>query len=990
MPFKVHPGIGIARVGNSPDWFIGPVTADPPELPAGGYKDARGRTKRQAASFRVFSYPALGAATEVMLPTEIRWVVTTGDGVVEVTGPNRRELLPEHTLASGRRVNVGEVRTDTNGRLIFLTGLVDDEFDGRVQAVIHAFARATPSSPEEAADAPSWVMGAAPDFAPFRESRITGHDILLWRYVRDRAAGTLSWDPPVPTRPSYTRDIFPILRRLSVAADHDPLDRAVTLPPAHAGVPSDPAILPNYVTPVQRNYLVAWQGTPGADWENDWALLRDVPRLETPEELDRGPLSHTVGAALSAGWDFSLGMVLAAYSAPFRLAAPTPTGLSAVGWFGELSVCGGEWLAGTASQVLSTTEPTSHWQNFGFEIPIAGTLTITERGFYVLLLTPTLDFGRVPRQPGSSPSGGPLPGVASMPVVFEVGPGDVGTVTFEFLPFAAGSGLSVDFVPAPLGASSEIRTVRLWVRFDTPPASAGAEVTLPPTTIQVRARGVVYDIDVRAVTVNPVSTQVALVLDHSFSMREPRGDGSTKLQGLIEAVTVLVDTARQGDGIGVAPFNHLAPDVPGALDVTPIGPPIFREAGREAVTRFVRALSADGSTSIGAGLQSGRRLLARTSGYAGTALVVVTDGKETALPHINDVAASIDSRTFAVGIGQENNVDVSTLQTLTGNRGGYLLLTGSILGRDNEFILQKFLLQILAQARNDQIILDPALSLLPGRVESVPFYVTEDDRLIEVIALYRSPKDLVFELETPAGERITESSHPSTTFVRSERVAFFRVGLPLPEARDSSPVGRWTARLGRRAVDNEQQPAPEPALLMVHARSDLELKTSVNTSRGPGGSPLLHIEATLTRHRAPFEGRATLSAELGFPDGRTLTLPLREDLPGRFVARFEPVTAGLYRVRVLARGDSLHGARFERELTSSAVVSWADPAPPRDTKATTLTDALECLFDCAFSPRCRRWLALFGVKPERVIDCLKEREQARATQSETGAPGNAR
>ena len=45
----IHPGIGIARVGNSPDaYFIGPETNVAP-VPDDGYKDAAGAIKRQAA-----------------------------------------------------------------------------------------------------------------------------------------------------------------------------------------------------------------------------------------------------------------------------------------------------------------------------------------------------------------------------------------------------------------------------------------------------------------------------------------------------------------------------------------------------------------------------------------------------------------------------------------------------------------------------------------------------------------------------------------------------------------------------------------------------------------------------------------------------------------------------------------------------------------------------------------------------------------------------
>ena len=76
---KIEPGIGIARVGNSKtEHFIGPETVDDDGPPAGGYKDAQGRVKRQAARFRIFAYDKtdqpLGEVT--CDHAEITWTVS--------------------------------------------------------------------------------------------------------------------------------------------------------------------------------------------------------------------------------------------------------------------------------------------------------------------------------------------------------------------------------------------------------------------------------------------------------------------------------------------------------------------------------------------------------------------------------------------------------------------------------------------------------------------------------------------------------------------------------------------------------------------------------------------------------------------------------------------------------------------------------------------------------------------------------------------------
>jgi L-Lysine epsilon oxidase N-terminal/L-lysine epsilon oxidase C-terminal domain len=75
--FRIHPAIGIARVGNSPDgFFVGP---EQPGVPGnwGGqqfnsFRDEQGRIKRQAARFRVFEYPEDGSAPkEVKIGTDL-------------------------------------------------------------------------------------------------------------------------------------------------------------------------------------------------------------------------------------------------------------------------------------------------------------------------------------------------------------------------------------------------------------------------------------------------------------------------------------------------------------------------------------------------------------------------------------------------------------------------------------------------------------------------------------------------------------------------------------------------------------------------------------------------------------------------------------------------------------------------------------------------------------------------------------------------------
>src|ERR1700676_712901 len=54
---RIHPAIGIARVGNAPlEYFVGPEIPGVYDFPKGGFRDESNRLKRQAARFRIFGY----------------------------------------------------------------------------------------------------------------------------------------------------------------------------------------------------------------------------------------------------------------------------------------------------------------------------------------------------------------------------------------------------------------------------------------------------------------------------------------------------------------------------------------------------------------------------------------------------------------------------------------------------------------------------------------------------------------------------------------------------------------------------------------------------------------------------------------------------------------------------------------------------------------------------------------------------------------------
>ncbi|HKP02240.1 MAG TPA: LodA/GoxA family CTQ-dependent oxidase [Chthoniobacterales bacterium] len=259
---KIHPGIGVARVGNSKsEFFVGPEVPHPTPAPLDYYKDATGALKRQAAKFRIYGYNAAGEVIGELNASnaEIVWTVhvankkaawfnfETAMDIPEATacvlrnagvvGEKRSQLIIDPGPRSikgekgapaqkfdtgeffGTKVYLGELTTDELGNLIFLggrgesnspfpnnppytfannDGWHDDTSDGPVSAEVRVKGKSIPVDP-------AWVVTAPPNYAPEIVSVQTMYDLLYDTYQK-------VWIKPV-TKPSFTEHIFPILQQ---------------------------------------------------------------------------------------------------------------------------------------------------------------------------------------------------------------------------------------------------------------------------------------------------------------------------------------------------------------------------------------------------------------------------------------------------------------------------------------------------------------------------------------------------------------------------------------------------------------------------------------------------------------------------------------------------------------------------------------------------------------------------------------------------------
>jgi hypothetical protein len=501
-----------------------------------------------------------------------------------------------------------------------------------------------------------------------------------------------------------------------------------------------------------------------------------------------------------------------------------------------------------------------------------------------------------------------------------------------------------------------VTTARLWLIYET---GAVGEVVNDQLTVSHVAGGETWTVSIAANTVARKVGAAVLVLDRSGSMSEDRGDGQSKHDSLTQAASIFVDVMLEGDGIGIVRFNE---DAQPLQSVTQLGPPgdpfdLSRQNTKDVING--PGLNPGGATSIGDGIFEGRQLLTNAVGsYDLKSLVVLTDGVENRSRYISDVAAQINELTYAVGLGTPQNISAAALQTISGNNGGYLLITGAV-AADNRFLLQKYFLQILAGISNAEIVLDPDGLLVPGTEQRIPFRLTEADAGADVILLTPYPQIVDFRVQTPIGMIIdpgTTQTEPGMAHVLSDGVAYYRLVLPveLSPARFEQP-GTWHAvlRIGRQRDPREgderedyqrnriveyarflgSRPSAEnqalaaagssahglPFSLVVHSYSNLSFRASLDQSGFEPGSTL-RVHAGLAEAGAPARAGSSVWVEVMRPDASFASVDLAEGDQGQFSGEVATTVAGVYRLRVRASGVSAAGYPFQREQLLTAGV----------------------------------------------------------------------
>ncbi|TAE25424.1 MAG: hypothetical protein EAZ91_19145 [Cytophagales bacterium] len=503
-------------------------------------------------------------------------------------------------------------------------------------------------------------------------------------------------------------------------------------------------------------------------------------------------------------------------------------------------------------------------------------------------------------------------------------------------------------------------TPRIWVRFV---GTSAGDVAQGEAVVECIETGVQYNIVFTANVVPRPRAALVLSMDRSGSMDDLAGDGRRKIQVLHDSAVVVSALAQTDTGLGAVSWDTDA-DLAGAMTVQDAGFEIIG-VGRADLNAHISGHNTNpaGATAIGDGVLAAQSLLNGASAdYAVKAMVVLTDGKETASAYIADLpAGTINGQVFAIGLGTPENIQPSALAQLTGGNNGYILMTGNI-GTDDYFLLTKYYQQILAGVTNMQIVVDPEGWLHPGEEVRIPFRVNETDWQLDAVMHSPLPDALDFVLETPDGQIIDPSSlagEPVSRYVVDQKSAFYRLSLPVSKVGEQDPNGTWYARLkldkdkfkkqlSKLRKDDQQ----EFALTQTHglryafvaqARSVLDMAVTLNqASLEPGATVHLRTVVTEFGYAAPRGGKITVRVTA--PDGTQTVLTPAETGDGVFETAWTASQSGVYRVHVLGKGKTTLGSGWTREALRSAF-TWkgGNNPPPRPTDYERFCALLGCL-----------------------------------------------
>lgn len=266
----IYPPVGIARIGNSEEYYFASDIPGVAEKPAGGYKDGGGKVKKQVARFRIYGFNEAGEVVREITAKEanIEWrvhvanvksawyefnnaldlegyaipatyrnaqvkgdarkVLVIDPGVKKIAGTNQKNK-PAYTLTGGsfygKPVPLGKLETDAAGRLLFFGGdghsaSSDNQppttfannvnwHDDTSDGIVRASVKLFTQTKALEAE-PAMVAVTPPNFGPGLFGVITMYDVVLNLFIEQ-----FNYPDPTAKELNFWEHIYPVLERMT-------------------------------------------------------------------------------------------------------------------------------------------------------------------------------------------------------------------------------------------------------------------------------------------------------------------------------------------------------------------------------------------------------------------------------------------------------------------------------------------------------------------------------------------------------------------------------------------------------------------------------------------------------------------------------------------------------------------------------------------------------------------------------------------------------
>ncbi|CAN5879590.1 hypothetical protein BH18ACI4_BH18ACI4_27930 [soil metagenome] len=296
----------------------------------------------------------------------------------------------------------------------------------------------------------------------------------------------------------------------------------------------------------------------------------------------------------------------------------------------------------------------------------------------------------------------------------------------------------------------------------------------------------------------PLPLDVMIVFDRSGSMGDSAPPVGTKLQAAQDAASLFVQLVREGAGdrLGMVTFSSTA-SIPTSLGLAAakknelVGPAPF-------ITGDIGAITAGGSTSIGAGLGT-----ALVFGFSGSstndrAILLLTDGLQNTAPMVEEIEGSLGAtKVNVVGFGSDADIDGPLLSRVARQHRGQF--TRAVDG----LALRKFFGLSFGNIFEAGALADPDFLLRASQAESElqTFSVCGEDQITLILGWDDPSTPLRANIRTPSGKSISERR---VRPVRGRTWVFWKISLPHQGERD----GTWSYTVERVPSGGEFSPPP--------------------------------------------------------------------------------------------------------------------------------------------------------------------------------------